>query len=118
MSMKAIYFKLRMSTFTSLPTPTAGGKRILIVSSHPNVGKSFNHQLIAAAKGALEADGHVVVVDDLIERGFNATGGPHDFTSIGNEDFFDYQAEQKRAVDIGAFATDVQDQMNLLVFAD
>ena len=47
------------------------GKKILIISSHPNVGKSFNHQLIETAKKTLEEDGHAVIHNDLIQINFN-----------------------------------------------
>ena len=54
------------------PTPSkANGKKILIISSHPNVGKSFNHKLIEAAKNTLENDGHAVIHNDLIQINFN-----------------------------------------------
>jgi hypothetical protein len=60
-----------MSQFV-YPQPTkADGKKVLIISSHPNVGKSFNHKLIEVAKETLEAAGHAVIVDDLVAINFN-----------------------------------------------
>lgn len=54
-----------------VPTDKLSGKKILIISSHPNVGKSFNHKLIDAAKTALEAEGHAVIHNDLVAINFN-----------------------------------------------
>jgi hypothetical protein len=42
-------------------------------------------------------------------------GGPQDFASIQNPDFFDYQAEQKYASYNDGFAADVQQQIDLAV---
>jgi len=94
------------------------GKKVLIISSHPNVGKSFNHVLVQAAKDTLEAAGCAVVVNDLIAIGFNPVGGPHDFIDVANPDFFDYQGEQKRASEGHLYAPDVQHQMDLLSWCD
>jgi NAD(P)H dehydrogenase (quinone) len=102
-----------------LPLPTiVGAKKVLIVSSHPNVGKSFNHRLIQVAKDTLEAEGCAVIVNDLVAIGFNPVGGPHDFIDLGNNDYFDYQMEQKRASLESRYSADVQHQMNLLSWCD
>jgi zinc-binding alcohol dehydrogenase family protein len=101
------------------PQPKEGKKKVLIVISHPNTGKSFNHRLVDAAKATLEADGHAVIVDDLIKIGFNPTTGKHDFTSLKNPESFDLQTEQKHVVDTGAkFADELQEQLDLVDWCD
>ena len=35
-----------------------GKKKILIIIAHPNVDKSFNHRLVAAAEKQLKEKGH------------------------------------------------------------
>lgn len=107
-----------MSSFTLPECTKEGAKKVLIISSHPNVGKSFNHRLIQAAKETLEADGCAVVVNDLVAIGFNPVGGPNDFIDVGDSDFFDYQMEQKRASQGHRYAPDVQHQMDLLTWCD
>lgn len=117
-SLRTLNTHLTMSSFSFPSVNKDTGKRILIVSSHPNVGKSFNHRLIQAAKDALEEDGCAVVVNDLVAINFNPVGGPHDFVDIQNEEFFDYQMEQKHASLEHRYAPDVQHQMDLLTWCD
>jgi NAD(P)H dehydrogenase (quinone) len=108
----------RKSSFT-FPTPSKeAGKKVLIVSSHPNVDKSFNHRLVQTAKETLEADGCAVVVNDLVAINFNPVGGPHDFVEVTNPDFFDYQLEQKNATLGKKYTPDLEHQMNLLSWCD
>ena len=110
------------STTSTLPEAPAGKKKILFVVSHPNVGKSFSHLMVEAAKTTLEAEGHVVVVSDLVASGFNPIGGPHDFKTIKDPDFFDYQMEQKNAAiseDPNAgFVDEIQREMDRLAWCD
>lgn len=98
------------------------GKKILIVVSHPNTSKSFNHALVEAAKEALVADGHQVVISDLNASGFRADGGSHDFKKLLNPDSFDYQSEQKHAATSGdpeaGFAEDILREMERLEWCD
>jgi len=104
-----------------LPWPEAkeGKKKVLIIISHPNTGKSFNHKLVEAAKATLEADGHAVIVNDLVENGFNPTTGKHDFTSLKDPDSFDLQTEQVHTVESGGkFAPDLQEQLDLVDWCD
>ena len=107
-----------------LPTPSAPGKKkVLFVVSHPNVGKSFSHVMVAAARETLEAEGHAVVVSDLVAENFNPVGGPHDFTIPPSDpDFFDYQMEQKHAAlhegGGSGFAPEVQREMDRLDWCD
>lgn len=76
--------------------------------------------MLDAAKAALEADGHVVIVSDLVASKFNPVGGPHDFTSPKDPDFFDYQGEQKHAATTpdSAFVDEVQREMDRLEWCD
>jgi NAD(P)H dehydrogenase (quinone) len=107
-----------MASFTFPEVTKEGAKKVLIISSHPNVGKSTSHRLIRAAKETLESEGCAVIVEDLIAIGFNPVGGPHDFIDVHDPDFFDYQGEQKRAAQEHKFAPDVQHQMDLLDWCD
>jgi NAD(P)H dehydrogenase (quinone) len=101
------------------PQAKEGKKNVLIVTSHPNTDKSFNHKLVEAAKVTLEADGHAVIVNDLVKIGFNPTTGPHDFTSLKNPDSFDLQTEQVHTVNTGGkFAPDLQEQLELVDWCD
>lgn len=103
----------------SLPPVGDGKKKVLIVSSHPNVGKSFNHKLIEVGKAALEAEGHAVIVDDLHAIGWNPVGTQADFTSAYNPDSFDFQSEQAHATEgQGGFAPDLQEQLDLMDWCD
>jgi len=85
----------------SKPFPAAaeGRKKVLIIVSHPNVGKSFNHTLVEAGKKALEEEGHAVIVDDLVKIGWNPVGSEKDFIpgKLKHTDNFDYQTEQGHA---------------------
>jgi len=101
------------------PSPKEGKKRVLIISSHPNVDKSFNHRLVEAAKVTLEADGHAVIVNDLVKIGWNPFAGRQDFTSLKNPDTFDLQTEQVHAAEEGGgFAPDLREQLDLVDWCD
>lgn len=107
----------------SKPFPAAaeGRKKVLIIVSHPNVGKSFNHKLVEAGKKALEEEGHAVIVDDLVKIGWNPVGSEKDFIpgKLKHTDNFDYQTEQGHAADVtGAFAPDLQEQLDLVDWCD
>jgi len=111
----------KFETMFPLPWPEAkeGKKKVLIIISHPNTGKSFNHRLVEAAKATLEADGHAVIVNDLVKNGFNPTTGKHDFVSLKNPDSFDLQTEQVHTVESGnKFAPDLQEQLDLVDWCD
>jgi len=49
---------------------------------------------------------------------FNPVGDRHDFTSLGNPDYFKYQAEQVYAFEHHAYAEDLQLEMQKLLQAD
>uniref|UniRef100_A0A6U9G5I6 Flavodoxin-like fold domain-containing protein n=1 Tax=Zooxanthella nutricula TaxID=1333877 RepID=A0A6U9G5I6_9DINO len=102
------------------PRPKEGRKKALIVVSHPNVGKSFNHSLVAAGKRALEGEGHAVIVVDLVKIGFNPVGTEKDFVpgTLKNPDSFDYQSEQGHAAETGQFAPDLKEQLDLVDWCD
>jgi NAD(P)H dehydrogenase (quinone) len=101
------------------PEAKAGKKKVLIICSHPNTGKSFNHKLVEAAQATLEADGHAVIVNDLVKIGFNPTTGRHDFNSLKNPESFDLQTEQVHTVESGGkFAADLQEQLDLVDWCD
>lgn len=106
----------------NFPQVGVGKKKVLIVSSHPNVidgaGKSFNHKLLDTAKAMLEAEGHAVIIDDLVAIGWNPVASPADFTAAKDPTYFDYQSEQDHAVQGGTFAPDLREQLDLVDWCD
>lgn len=91
--------------------------KYFIVVAHPEP-KSFNHALAAAAIAALTAAGHEVRTTYLVEEGFSAISGRHNFTSVKNPDFLKLQLEEQHAVEHRSFAPDVQAEMDKLAWCD
>src|SRR5690606_8883498 len=80
--------------------------RTHLVFAHPE-RHSFCGAMMDAACDELHALGHDVVVSDLYADGFDAVGGPGDFTApIGGVPFH-YQSEQRHAHRTGGFAPDI-----------
>jgi len=91
--------------------------RVLIVYAHPEPA-SFNAALRDAAVDVLRAAGHEVTVSDLYAQGFDAVAGPADVVSRQNEAVFNLGMEQMHAAQAGAFAPDVQAELDKLLAAD
>jgi len=103
------------------PTAKEGKKKVLIICSHPNTGKSTNHKLVETAKTTLEADGNAVIVVDLIKIRWNPVATRRDFlpSKQKNPDSFDLQGEQGFAADgEGGFAPDLLEQLQLVDWCD
>jgi NAD(P)H dehydrogenase (quinone) len=96
----------------------AAARKVLVIVAHPNVGKSFNHRAVARMREFLESKGDEVKVVDLYESKFLAPGGPEDVTDRLTMESFDYQAEQKHAVETGTFSPEIKEQMDLLTWCD
>ncbi len=89
----------------------------LIVLAHPEP-RSFNAALAEAAREAMTAAGHEVVVSDLWRDEFSLAGGRADFVGAADPDCFRYQTEQRRAAREKAFAPDVAREQARLERAD
>lgn len=74
-------------------------KKVLIILAHPEP-QSFCASLKNRCAEAFKKQGCVVTVRDLYQIGFNAVGGPEDFTKLkhDNIDQFRYGEEQKHGV--------------------
>lgn len=93
-------------------------KKILILISHPDSLHSFNHKMAMKAHEILTAMGHKVRLVDLVAIKFRPDGGPHDFKKVQNLEKFDYQHEQKYAVENNNFSDEVKEQMDNLTWCD
>jgi NAD(P)H dehydrogenase (quinone) len=71
-----------------------------------------------AARAALTAQGHTVLVSDLYGEGFRADIGRHDMASVNNAERFHIQSEQARATREHAFAPDIAREQERLAAAD
>jgi len=91
--------------------------RVLIVHAHPEP-KSFNGALTQAAKDALTAGGHEVIVSDLYAMGFSPVSDRSNFTSVRDPDYYRQQAEEAHAAANDGFAPDVQAEMDKLFWCD
>jgi NAD(P)H dehydrogenase (quinone) len=90
---------------------------VLIVYAHPEPG-SFNGAMLTVAVETLEAAGHQVVVSDLYAMGFQAATTRADFTTTAEAEFFNYQVEERHAVEHDGFAPDIKAEMAKLEAAD
>eukprot|EP00828_Plagiopyla_frontata_P040392 TRINITY_DN5471_c0_g1_i3.p2 TRINITY_DN5471_c0_g1~~TRINITY_DN5471_c0_g1_i3.p2 ORF type:complete len:245 (-),score=63.62 TRINITY_DN5471_c0_g1_i3:248-982(-) len=97
-----------------------GKKKILLIIAHPNVDKSFNHKLAENASKQLTSMGHEVRVVDLYKIKYNPVGGKGDFIKLKNPDNFDYQIEQKNAMEnkLENFTQEMKDQIENVKWAD
>jgi NAD(P)H dehydrogenase (quinone) len=91
--------------------------KILIVYAHPEP-QSFNAALKNLAVEVLTAAGNEVRITDLYALEFDPVGGPTDFISRHDPSFFHYQREQVHATESGLFVSELQAEMDKLVWAD
>ena len=85
--------------------------KVLLVYAHPEA-KSFNGSMRDLAVETLADAGHEVVVSDLYGLGFNAVAGPADVVTRKNEGVFNLGLEQMHAAGEGAFAADIQAELD------
>ena len=90
---------------------------VLIVHAHPEP-RSFAGALKDAAVEELRALGHAVVVSDLYAMGFDPRLSRADFTAAVDPGYFKPQREQLNASERGAFAADVQAEMDKVIAAE
>lgn len=88
----------------------------MIVFAHPEPA-SFSGALKDVAVDTLGALGHSTVISDLYAEGFQAVGGPGDFTHAITEPF-DYLAEQRVATAGGSSSADILREQQRLIGAD
>jgi NAD(P)H dehydrogenase (quinone) len=91
--------------------------RIFIVHAHPEP-KSFNGAMTAAAKAALLAAGHEVIVSDLYAMKFDPVSGRHNFTTLYDPDYYKQQQEEAHAAAHDGFAPEIQAEMDKLFWCD
>lgn len=90
---------------------------VLIVYAHPEP-RSFNRAMLDAAVATLTAQGHGVCVSDLHAMRFNPVAGPQDFTERRFPEALQYDREQKHATEHGAYAPDIQAEIDKLLACD
>lgn len=91
--------------------------KVLIVYAHPEP-KSFNRALLDRSVEVLEHDGHSVQVSDLYAMNFNPVASDADFTERRFPGQLQYDREQKHASQAGAFAPDIQSELDKLLWSD
>ena len=90
---------------------------VLIVHAHPEP-ESFTGALRAVAERTLTGAGHQVTVSDLYASGFDAAGGPGDFSRLAHEGPFRYQQEQAAALEAGTMAPGLAEEVRRVGAAD
>lgn len=90
---------------------------VLLVHAHPE-DRSFNGALRDAAIAEIEGSGHSIELSDLYAMKFDPAGGPADFATPLNPDFFHYQSEQLAASKAGTFVEEIAREQDKLRRAD
>ena len=90
---------------------------VFIVYAHPEP-RSFGRALLDRSTATLEAAGHEVVVSDLYAMRFNPVASEDDFGSRRFPERLQYDREQKHASEQGAFAPDIQTEIEKLLRCD
>lgn len=89
----------------------------LIVHAHPEP-RSFCTALMSTAVEELRAQGHEVQVSDLYAMHFNPVASAADFQQRANPDYCVYALEQRHAFDTGTLASDIQAELDKLLWCD
>lgn len=90
---------------------------VLIVHAHPEP-HSFTAALRDQAANTLQAQGHQVQVSDLYAMDWNPVASASDFSSRQNPDYLVYALEQRLGVKNQTLATDIQQELDKLLWAD
>lgn len=90
---------------------------VLIVHAHPEP-KSFTAALRDQAVETLQAQGHQVRVSDLYAMHWNPVASAEDFSVRENPEYLVYALEQRRNSKEQTLATDIQQELNKLLWAD
>jgi NAD(P)H dehydrogenase (quinone) len=80
---------------------------VFVVLAHPEP-QSFNGAMFRLAVTTLQEVGHPVATSDLTAMGFDPVSGRNNFSTVKNAAYFDQQAEEQHASDVGGFAPDVE----------
>jgi NAD(P)H dehydrogenase (quinone) len=91
--------------------------KILIVYAH-HEPQSFNAAMLQCSRETLLAEGHEVRVSDLYAMNFNPVASDADFTERRFPTMLQYDREQKYAHEHGAFAADIQSELDKLLWCD
>ncbi|OGA23581.1 MAG: hypothetical protein A3H34_04805 [Betaproteobacteria bacterium RIFCSPLOWO2_02_FULL_67_19] len=91
--------------------------KVFIVFAH-HEPRSFGAALLKASLDALDATGHEAIVSDLHAMGFNPIATAADFKQRRFPDALQYDREQKYACEHGAFADDIQAEIDKLRWCD
>jgi NAD(P)H dehydrogenase (quinone) len=91
--------------------------KVLIVHAHPEA-KSFTGALRDQAVATLQAQGHEVQVSDLYAMNWNPVASDADFSNRENPDYLVYALEQRLGVKSQSLATDIQAELDKLLWAD
>jgi NAD(P)H dehydrogenase (quinone) len=91
--------------------------KVFIVFAH-HEPRSFNVALLERSVAELEALGHEVQVSNLHAMGFNPVAGAADFTQRRFPDMLQYDREQKHASEHNAFVSDIQHEIDKLLWCD
>lgn len=91
--------------------------KVLIVHAHAEPS-SFNSALTETAVAAIAEAGGEVKVSDLYAMNFDPVSDRRNFTSVADPAKFSQQAEERRAVEVGGFAADVQAEIDKLLWSD
>ncbi len=91
--------------------------KVLIVYAH-HEPQSFSAAMLARSVLTLKEDGHAVQVSDLHAMQFNPVASAADFTERRCPQALQYDREQKFAHEHGAFAPDIQAEIDKLLWCD
>ena len=91
--------------------------KVFIVFAH-HEPKSFGKALLERSVAALKEAGHDVVVSDLHAMNFNPVATEADFAERRFPELLQYDREQKHAHEHGAFAPDIQAELDKLLWCD
>lgn len=91
--------------------------KVFIVFAH-HEPQSFGAALLQRSLDALKDQGHEVVVSDLHAMAFNPVATAADFTQRRFPNMLQYDREQKFAHEHGAFSSDIQLELEKLLWCD
>ena len=91
---------------------------VFILYAHPEPQKSFQAELLKRSIATFEQEGHQVQVSDLYSMKFNPVATEHDFKERRFPDRLQYDREQKHAVKNNAFADDIQQEIDKILWCD
>jgi NAD(P)H dehydrogenase (quinone) len=91
--------------------------KVFVVYAHPEP-RSFGASLLDVARRTLAEAGHQVVVTDLYAMGFNPIASAADFRERRFPDELHYDREQKYACERSGFSSDIQTEIEKLLWCN